>query len=239
MRTDVLRGVAAIALWLLLGAYLIGCGTGDAGLGWTRLIQPPVPQDLGPRPDSPSGALRLLEWIHVDKSVEAYRLFLADDFRFVCGANDSSGADWRGNGSSWTREDELLFATHLFVGGGAEPPANVIQLNLDRSFFILPDPVFPWDPSGRWHKHIRSALTLAIVTADGGTTEIAGHGNFFLVRGDSAAIPEELRLRGIGPDSTRWYLRRWEDETDPSGSPVLAAQPSSAITCCRLRTLYR
>ena len=60
-----------------------------------------------------------------------------------------------------------------------------------------------------------------------------------MVRGDSAAIPAEL---GFGPDSTRWYIERWEDETLSSGSrtlPVAAPQPARNTTWGMILTLYR
>jgi len=221
-----------LALWLLIGAGVIGCGN-------DHVVQPAGLQDLGPAPDSPANAVRLLEWIYNHKSIESYRRLLADDFRSSCSPTDSSGTQSRG--TPWTRGDELTFATHLFIGGGALEPPVSIRVAYDRNFFVSPDPNdLSWDASGRWHRSIRSALAVSIRTADGGAIEITGHANFFLVRGDSAVIPEELKLMGLGPDSTRWYLRRWDDETEPSGgAPVRAAQPSSPFTWCGLKSIYR
>jgi len=44
------------------------------------------------------------------------------------------------------------------------------------------------------------------------------------VRGDSAVIAYDLLRQGVGPDSTRWYLRRRDDET---------------ATLCRIKGLYQ
>lgn len=194
-----LRGAVGLALWLLFGAYVIGCGSG-------RVVQPSAGlQDPGPAPNSPANALRLLEWVYDNQAVDPYRRLLAGDFRLVCSATDSAGSQWRG--TPWTRADELTFATWLFTD-------RSLRLTLDRNFFVFPDPNFAdSDPDGRWHKSIRSTVTLVIGHKGGSSTEIQGHTTFSLVRGDLAVIPADLSQRGIGPDSTRWYLRRWEDET--------------------------
>jgi hypothetical protein len=218
----VLRGIPAIALWWLFGAHVIGCGTDD-------VTRPTASQEPGPRPDSPANVLRTLEWAFNHRALEPYRRILAADFRFYCSPIDSAGEPWRG--TPWTREDEVIFATHLFVGGGVVEPDTSIQMTLDRNFLVYPDPWYPSDSTGRWHKNVRSTLTLL---ADGGAIEITGHANFYMVRGDSASIPEEL---GVSPDSTVWYLRRWDDETGES--PTLRALPASMFTVCGLKVLYR
>jgi hypothetical protein len=181
-----------------------------------------------PVPSSASGVLRLFEWCYNNKAIAEYREIFTDDYRFFFSPLDSAGAEWRG--TPYTREDEMISATNLFVGGSAtEPAASSIRLSLDRNFFVYPDPNFtPWDPLGRWHKNIRTTVTLVIGTDDGNSIEITGHANFYMVRGDSAVIPEELRLRGFGPDSNRWYIRRWDDETAQSEGATLAAGPAAA-----------
>jgi hypothetical protein len=49
-----------------------------------------------------------------------------------------------------------------------------------------------------------------------------------VVRGDSALIPQELVSRGFRPDSTRWYVDQWNDETQV-GSALSRAFPVSAL----------
>jgi hypothetical protein len=197
--------------------------------------------------------------------VAAYGEVLSEDFYWLCSSADSAGAEWRD--TRWTRVDELIFARNLFLGGNAsQPAASSINLRFDPNFFVSPDPDYaffpepnrtvPRDPLGRWHKNIRTTVNLRIGTEDGASFEILGHANFFVVRGDSANIPEELKLLGSKPDSTRWYIRRWDDETGSSGGlsgdlrsravtaiarrpGALRAQPSRNATWCALKAAYR
>ncbi len=226
-RLPLLRPVAVLGA-LLAGLALAGC---------FNPFSPRIAPILGasipaPKPTSAPGVLRLFEWCYNHKAIAEYREIFTDDYRFYFSPLDSAGAEWRG--TPFTREDELISATKLFVGGGAnEPAASSINLKLDPNFFVYPDPDYtffpepnrtvPRDPLGRWHKNIRTTVTLRIGTEDGASIEITGHANFYMVRGDSALIPEELRLRGFGPDSTRWYIRRWDDETALEGGVALAA----------------
>jgi len=225
-----LRPLAALGV-LLAGFSLAGC---------FNPFSPRIAPVLGaskpaPVPNSAPGVLRLFEWCYNNKAIAEYREIFTEDYQFYFNALDSAGADWRG--TPFTRDDELIQATNLFVGGSAtEPAASSIRLSLDRNFFVFPDPDYteyegpfprtPRDPLGRWHKNIRTTVTLQIGTDDGNSIEITGHANFYMVRGDSALIPEELRLRGFGPDSTRWYIRRWNDETAQEGTLAMAASPA-------------
>lgn len=73
---------------------------------------------------------------------------------------------------------------------------------------------------------------------------VTGAMRFFLVRGDSALIPEDLAKRGVGADPNRWYIERWEDETvgeaatrQEEGEPQ--PTPSRNTTLCGIKVLYR
>jgi hypothetical protein len=228
-RSNRQRPLGALA-FLALGLALAGC---------FNPFSPRIAPVLGiskpaPLPSSPSNLLRLFEWCYNNQAIAEYREIFSDDYRFLFSPTDSSGSDWRGR--PWTREDELISTTQLFVGGSAtEPPASSIHLSLDKNFFIFPDPEFQtWpdgthrDYDGTWHKNIRTTVTLRITTEDGGSTEIQGHANFYLVRGDSAAIPEELANRGFKPDENRWYIRRWDDETAQEGGLAQAMAPAAS-----------
>jgi hypothetical protein len=211
-RTRQLRALAVLGV-LALAFALAGC---------YNPFSPRIATVLGhsepaPVPSSAPNLLRLFEWCYNNQAIAEYREIFSDDYRFFFSPTDSSGGEWRG--TPWTREDELISATQLFVGGSAtEPPASSIRLSLDKNFFVFPDPNYTaWDPEGRWHKNIRTTVTLVITTEGGSSTEIQGHANFYMIRGDSAVIPEELRLRGFGPDPLRWYIRRWDDETAQEG----------------------
>ncbi|HET9327208.1 MAG TPA: hypothetical protein VFQ05_10570 [Candidatus Eisenbacteria bacterium] len=176
-----------------------------------------------PVPDSPENLMRLLEWCYENRATFEYREMFDNDYRFVFGLLDPDGEPYRTK--PWNREDEVESTTNLFQGGDAnQPAATNIVLIFDRTFRVTDDP----DRPGRGHKLIRTSVTLRIV-ADQATKEVAGYANFFLVRGDSAAIPPELSDRGFEPDSNRWYILRHEDDTlppeDASTAPLTRAAP--------------
>ncbi len=244
-----------IGVALAVGAS--GCSKTGTGFDFARFLRPwEAPPNPAPTPDSPAAALRLFEWSYNNKSLARYLELFARDYRFFFSPLDSAGAMYRD--TAWVRDDELISTTHLFVGGSADqPPASSIRLVLDRNFFVAPDPrSISWDPQGRWHKNIRTQIVLNIQTTDGSAIDISGAADFYLVRGDSAVIPADLVARGFRPDSTRWWIGRWDDETaqaeptpdrsrggegtDVAGRPpVLAAQPSSSKTWGRVKVLYR
>ncbi len=153
-----------------------------------------------PTPNSPSGLLRLFEWAYNNRDYSEYRTVFTDDYRFVFSALDTAGNRYRDQ--PFTRADELESAKALFDA------ASTISLQLDKSFTIFPDPRAGKNPT--YHKNIRTQVLLNITTLDGNQTNVQGKANFFVVRGDSAAIPSDL---GFAPDSNRWYIERWEDET--------------------------
>jgi len=229
MRGSRSRGGAAVVLWLSFGVCVAGCGEGGS---------PTAPSTHEPAPlaNSPINLLRLLEWSYDHRSIERYEEFFTDDFRGACAPFDSSSAS-----PAWTREDELISARHLFVGGDPDaPPAFSIQLTLDQSRLAEPDPEYSAsDANGRWHRRIRTAVNLQVLTPGPSATEIRGAAAFHLVRGDSAVIPADLVARGFTPDSARWYIRRWDDETGPGPQPALAAQPASNRTLCQRKAIYR
>jgi hypothetical protein len=223
-----LRRVAATAGVLL--ATLCGCfnpfNPESRGVGIT---EPP------PTPGTPGDLLRLLEWCYENRNAFVYRELFDDQYRFVFGALDPDGNAYRS--VPWSRFDEVESTTHLFQGGDAyQPAATSITILLDRNFRITEDPYHP----GSAHKLIRTSVTLKVVTDQ--EREITGFANFFLVRGDSATIPDELRQRGFQPDPNRWYILRHEDDTfheetlvsapwsraGPAGSlPIPAPRPAS------------
>ena len=78
------------------------------------------------------------------------------------------------------------------------------------------------------HKSIHTSVSLQIVDPNKITT-VTGFATFYLARGDVALIPDELKAKGFGPDSTRWYIERWEDDTanNPTGGGSALAAPRS------------
>lgn len=198
------RAFFAALLVAALGLVIAGC------------FDPFAPRVLGrglsippPTPNSVTGLLRLFEWAYNNRDLSEYRTVFTDDYRFVFAATDTAGNRYRDQ--PFTRADELESATRLFEA------ASTISLTLDKSFAIFND-TRPGKVDSLRRKTVRTQVLLNITTLDGGQTNVQGKANFFLVRGDSAAIPADL---GFKPDSNRWYIERWEDETF-AGAPPLA-----------------
>lgn len=194
----------------------------------TRSVAPiPNPPPVA---NSPANALRLLEWAWNHRDCEALSPLFTDDFVFVFAAGDSAGNPYRSD--PWTREDELAASCNLFEH------ALEIQLDFDRTLIALND-----DRPGKrppWHRTIRTKVNLKVTADRGGGPEVHetnGYAKFYLVRGDSAAIPPELVQRGFAPDSTRWWIDRWEDETLPPGGA--SVHPTQSRSWGAIKALFR
>jgi hypothetical protein len=61
------------------------------------------------------------------------------------------------------------------------------------------------------------------IETDEESFQVTGDARFFVVRGDSALIPQDMLDRGFRPDKDRWYIERWEDETQGSGGGIANA----------------
>jgi hypothetical protein len=193
-----------------------------------------------PEPNSPQNVIRLFEWCWKNRDITVYNQIFTDDFRFIFALGDSAGNLVRED--PVTRETELTMARNLFVGGGSAPPASSISLILDPTLRALPDSRVGKNP--KWHNEIVTSVDLTIKTEEGAEYRIVGDARFFVVRGDSALIPQVL---GFGRDSTRWYIERWHDETlkesastapDPAGAGSLqAARPFGRVTVSTVERL--
>lgn len=179
-----------------------------------------------PAPNSAANVVKLFEWCWKNRGIQEYEEIFTDDYRFYFAQGDSAGNAYRD--APYTREDELRSATGLFVGTPDHPAASEILLDLDKSLIPLNDD--RPGKEGRWHKSIRTKVNLK-VTLDRGSgpevNEVNGYAKFYVVRGDSAVIPPELVSRGFRPDSTRWWIERWDDETLPPGGAAQAPAGSS------------
>lgn len=166
-----------------------------------------------PVPNSPAQVVELFAWCWNNRAYQEYTEIFTDDFIFQLSAVDTAGQE--GRGDFLTRTYELETALHLFVEGSAtEPPARSITLELTRPLIERPDSrhapansIFKPEP---WHKEIATDVTLRIDTGEQ-DFQVNGRARFFLVRGDSALIPPDLV--GFRPDSARWWIERWVDET--------------------------
>lgn len=190
----------------------------------------PIPPEPPPVANSPVNAVRLLEWCWNHRDCDALSPLFTEDYVFVFALGDSAGNPYRS--SPWTREDELAASCGLFENAGR------VELDLDKTLIALND-----DRPGKrapWHYSIRTKVNL-LVELDRGSgpevNEVNGYAKFYLVRGDSAAIPADLVARGFKPDSTRWWIDRWEDETLPPGS--FRAHPSSNRSWGAIKALFR
>jgi hypothetical protein len=192
----------------------------------------------GPVPDSPGDAILAMAWGMNHLQSKPIADLLPEDFQFLFAATDSSGNAFTGR--ALTRDDALSSATHLLETGTAtQPPASRVNLVLDRTFVAFPDSrpgkMYPW------HQEIRTTVTLSIDAGDQ-DYRILGHARFFLVRGDSASIPPELAAKGFKPDSNRWWIERWEDETveGAGGRPAVEGTlPTANRTWGSIMALYR
>lgn len=217
--------------FILSSSMFLACSTNPTG-------PVPVPAPVVPVADTPAHAVDRFRWAMENRSFETYRTLFTDDFVFAFAALDTSGNAWRND--PWTRENELLSFQHLAVGGGRSAPASLVTLILDRRLTVVPDPRPGKDPVT--NQHVVSQCNLTVQTSEGRAYNISGKLGLFLVRGDAAVLPADL---GHAPDSTRWYIERWEDQTFaptalsvPGTSQLMAAQPSQNYSWGSLKALY-
>lgn len=214
---------------LLAAASLVAAGCGG------KSATQPAPDPLAgmPAPTSPSGVLRALEWAVNHRSIEAYRSLFTGDFVFRFSTLDTAGILW-GAGHPWGRAQEQGAFTTLVQGGDAgQPAATACQLQLDRNFIVFADPRPGMnDPVRR--RSITTQVNLTVTTSDGATSNVYGSGTFYVVRGDIAVLPPDL---GLAPDSTRWYIGGWDDNTIGTGA-VFAPMPTKNRTWGDIKVMY-
>lgn len=208
------------ALAAVLAAGLSGCFNPFAPLVSTQRVA----STQAPIPSSPAGVVKLFEWCWQNRDLSRYEEVFTDDYRFAFAEGDSAGQPYRQ--TPYTRETEMTNVGGLFNGSEDRLAAKSIQLTLDKTMISLPDPRVGKDP--KWHRSIRTHVDLTVdLDLGGGSVDkqiVTGNALFFLVRGDSAAIPQELVDRGFTQDSTRWWIERWEDETLSEGGSALLAE---------------
>jgi hypothetical protein len=202
LRTPWLALVAIVALAGCVNPFQPRIGTG-------RAFSEPAPL-----PTSPQGLMELFRWCHNQRAIAEYEELFTEDFRFGFSAVDSATQ------APILRDEEIAIARRMWVDGSAnEPRANSVSLEyLSR---ILPLPDSRPGKTSTWHKEITTGILLKVELEDE-RFEVRGDATFFLVRGDSALIPEQLRQRGFGPDPSRWYIERYEDHTNEGGTAAAA-----------------
>lgn len=190
-----------------------------------------------PSPTTPQNAVRLFEWCWKFRGVEEYKELFTEDYVFISAGLDSAGNQSRDIQAR--RDDEMITAENMFIGSVERPPAAKILLDFDRNLFSFPD----GRPGkvAKWHQAVRTSVNLKVEIDEGNALEVTGFALFYLVRGDSAAIPAELKSRGFKPDSLRWWIERWEDETLApeglvAGDGTSRSQPTGGWTVKRVGT---
>lgn len=205
-----LTALAAVPLLLMLS----GCfNPFDPLVSTERAVSSPAPT-----PSTPANVVKLFEWCWQNRAITEYSEIFTSDYRFQFATGDSAGNLYRDR--PITREDELISATNLFVGGADRPPASKITLSFDKTLIALGDP--RPNTTDSTNKTIRTTVDLQVVIDHGDgseeTNQVQGFALFFLVRGDvPGIIPDELKAKGFKPDRNRWWIQRWEDETLPAG----------------------
>jgi hypothetical protein len=184
-----------------------------------------------PSPNSPTNAILLFSWCWAHRDPSLYSEIFTKDYRFIFAANDSAGNVYRD--TPWLRDDEISMATHMFTGGLDIPPASNITITVDNPLVAKADPRPGLNDVQ--HRSIRTTVNLQITFEVNGVSNvnsIVGSALFYLVRGDTPGIiPTELADKGFKPDSTRWWIDRWEDETaGASGSPAFVQRASGTAT---------
>ncbi len=219
------RRLTILALALALGAA--GCfNPFDPRVSEQRAASTPAPA-----PSSPTNVIKLFEWCWANREPSLYSEIFTDDYRFLFAPSDSAGNPYRD--SPWLREAELSMATHMFSGGLDLPPASDITIAIDNLLVSQPDPRPGKDP--KWHRSVRTSVNLRITFEAKGASSVSsvvGYALFYVVRGDSAVIPPELAGQGFRPDSTRWWIERWEDET-AGLSPQASVRPGPGAAALR------
>jgi len=169
---------------------------------------------VAPSPTTPQNAVRLFEWCWKNRGVEEYRELFTADYEFLSAGLDSAGNQTREIQAR--RDDEVQTAENMFIGSAERAPAAKITLDFDRN--LIPFPDTRAGKTAKWHQTVRTSVNLKVDIDEGNALEVTGFALFYVVRGDSAAIPPELFSRGFRPDSLRWWIERWEDETiNPDG----------------------
>jgi len=226
--------IRLLAVFAAAALTLSGCfGSGDLPTAAVvRLRDHTPPPEPAPAPDSPTNLVRLFAWCWNHRDLERYRELFTDDYRFAFASTDSAGNAYRD--VPWTREDELICVEHIFDAAASISLVFTGDLRAEPDF--RPGKAYPW------HQQVHVPyLTLTIVWKDGSSFQVTGGALFYVVRGDSATIPQELLERGFTHDPTRWYIERWEDQTSIRAAPMTPARTASArlVTWGDIKVLYR
>lgn len=190
----------AFTLWLLFA--LTACAS--------RVVRPPedgTPEVIEWRaPATPVALIDTLEAAWRSMQIETYTQLFDSAYVFRRAPNDTG--PWR----QIHREPELMAADAIFNGAPGRPRATAIELERVADLAEGPDP--RPGKNSRWHRLVTASYDLTVQSPER-ILHASSVVSFFVVRGDSARIPFDLEELGVRPDSTRWYVERW-DEIGPA-----------------------
>jgi hypothetical protein len=222
---------------LLIGALLLAVGCDRNEPAPTE----PGPLDGMPAASSPEGLMNAFVWSNQNLSIDGYRTLFTADYRFGFAAFDTSGNPYHGN--PWTRDDELAYFQNLVNGVPPDSlPARSLILVFSGLHVENDTRAGKYDPERR--KRVTAHVNLAVETVGDTWFSVSGLSVFYVVRGDSANIPDDLERR---PDPGVWYIERWEDQGAGIAGAATAharpaphrALPGRTYTWGWLKTLYR
>ena len=199
-------------------AILAGCDNPfQPRVGTQRAVATPPP-----RPTTPRKLMDLIRWCWINRAVPEYEELFTEDFRFAFAAADSA------DNAPILRTEEIDIARRLFLEGTASAPrANRIDYEyLNQNLVPLPD-----SRPGKmqpWHQEVQARVVLHVYFDDASEIDVETEVIFYLVRGDSALIPQDLRERGFGKDTNRWYIERWEERG--SGAAAATSPPAEPVS---------
>jgi len=228
----------SLAMFTSMLVVLSGCGSGNDIP--TDPLTKPIPPDA-PAADSPAHLIERMEQTWERKDEASYALLLTSDFRYhFSPAADPLLADLYGD--NWTRIDEIAAITHLFHGFTNSndiqvPAASRIDMTLS-GVSVVSDPDHP-DSTIHYRKCVITSLSVTIAVPDpAGVSSVeyvinARH-ELYLVRGDAAVVPP-----GSPADTTRWYMRRWDDLAMNVAAKFPVINPAAPATLGKVRASYR
>ena len=176
---------------------------------------------------SDTAAIRLFVYCWNHRDARDYATLFTRDFQFVFALGDSAGQLF--SGREIDQPEMLRIAHNMFVGGDAQPPMTNVNLQVDQILQFSGDP-------GAAHRRLTTNVNLHITANE--PYDVYGQARFVLVRGDSAALPDTLLHLGIRPDSTRWFIQEWDDETANAPAGAHTA-PVRNLTWGAVMSLYR
>jgi len=215
--------IRSAATFCVAGALLALCaGCGSKVIGLPKEPEP----ERAPEPASSMAVVERLmwSWTHLDPAPCVD--LITSDYVYTCPVPGSTEI-------RWFRDTELAIARRLFVEGTSqEPAAEHISFVLYPGVSEGPDPRPGKDPLT--HRVVTARIEVGIRLPEG-DFRIQNVASFYAVRGDVARIPQELRDAGMLPDSTRWWLERWEDAPIPATS---GSQGGRLLLLGQVKALY-